>query len=80
MGYWVNYSGDILSLEFIVNILFINTLSGSQTLGNLGKISILPEIIDISFGIELSSYGQWPYSISYSTTPNDQISALESYY
>jgi hypothetical protein len=48
MNYWaeMRYFGEI------VKIRFMKTRKGSQTLGNFGKLSIVLEIIVISFGIE----------------------------
>ncbi len=58
--YLINYPGDILSLYFIVSILFIKFFTFYDTFISDGNFSIVLSIKDTSFGIELYSYGQIP--------------------
>jgi len=74
----INSFGEILSLYFIVNIRFINVFTFYDTFISDGNFKIELSINDTNFGIELYSYGQIPYNISYNITPIDHISALLS--
>lgn len=60
----------------LTNIFFIKSSVFLETFTFIGKVTVPSSIRFMSLAILLYSKGQNPYSISYRTTPNDQISAF----